>query len=148
MADLKQELGAHTVVLRELRFSEEDGGFISIGFKVEFKDGEKGWKFVNNKTDKGLQHMRKTLKAVGFDCDKNDLASLMQNPEALYEAECEAVVGENNYKGVISNRIDWLNPLKRKPSADALAKLTQAVREVKGKDENIPTVVPDQDGGL
>lgn len=147
MADLKQELGAHNVTLKEIRFAEEDGGFISIGFRVEFKDGEKGWKFVNNKTDKGLQHMRKTLKAVGFDPDQNDLAFLMQNPESLYDSECEAVVGENNYKGVITNRIDWLNPIKKKPTPIALQGLTNAIRNVK-KDDNIPTVVPDQDGGL
>lgn len=148
MANLKQDLGSHEVKVRKVNITEEDGGFITIGIQVEFKDGEKGWKYVNNKTEKGLTFMRKTLKAIGFDPDKNDLSYLAGNPDALNETECEAVVGENDWNGQITNRIDWLNPLRKKPDATKLSSLTNAIRSIKSKDE--PLVVPDnqQDGAL
>jgi len=134
MADLKQSLGAHDVKVKKLTFTEENG-FISIGVQVEFADGERGWKYVNNKSEKGLQHMRKTLRAIGFDMDKTDLATLMDNPDVLVDQECEAVVGENDWNGKITNRIDWLNPIRKKPSKEALSNLTKALRDVKKKDE-------------
>lgn len=135
MADLKQELGTHEVTVRKVTITEEDGGFITLGVQVEFKDGEKGWKYQNNKSEKGLQFMRKTLKAIGFDPDKNDLSHLAGNPEVLNGVECEAVVGENDWNGKITNRIDWINPIRKKPAAEKLAGLTNALRNVKKQDE-------------
>jgi hypothetical protein len=147
MADLKVELGSHPVKVRDVRVTEEDGGFVSIGIQVEFQNGEKGWKYVNNKTDKGLLIMRKTLKSIGFDPDKNDIAFLVKDEKALWDNECEAVVGENDWNGRITNRIDWINPLRKKPDAAKLSGLTDALRGIKSKDE--PLVVPDnQDGAL
>jgi hypothetical protein len=146
MADLKQELGNHAVKVKTVRVSQEDDGATSIGVQVEFKDGERGWKYVNDRTEKGLQFMHKTLKAIGFDPAKNDIAYLVDHPDALMDTECEAVVGENNYRGVITNRIDWLNKLRVPPPAATLSSLSEKLRAMGG--DEIPTVVPDQDGAL
>lgn len=131
MATLNQELGAHKVTVRTVRLVKEDDGSVTIGVKVEFKDGEYGFKYLNNRNEKSLQFMRKGLKAIGFNVDKYPVSQLAGNDEALDGVECEAVVGEWQGK----KRIDWLNPIKASPATEDLDALTDALRAVKGNDE-------------
>lgn len=141
MASLNQALGSHVVTLRTVRVTEEDGGFTQVAVTVEFKDGERGTKYVSDKTPKGLELMRKTLKACGFDIDKYDISELAAQPESLDGEQVEAVVGENLYNGVTSNRIDWINKIRKAPPAATMSNLTAKLRAVKKADEP-------QEGGL
>jgi len=142
MASLNQGLGSHTATIRTVRVTDEGGEFIQVAVTVEFKDGERGTKYVSNKTPKGLELMRKTLKACGFDVDKNDIAELAGNPLLLDGEECIAVVGENTYNGTTSKRIDWINKIRKAPGAGAMSDLTAKLRAVKKADEE------KQEGGL
>ena len=136
MASLNQALGNHVATVRTIRITEEDGGFIQAAITVEFKDGERGTKYIGNKTPKSLELMRKTLKACGFDIDKHDIGELANNPEAMDGEEVDVVVGENVYNGVTSNRIDWINKIRKAPPASAMSDLTAKLRAVKKSDED------------
>lgn len=135
MASLNQALGNHVCKVRTIRITEEDGGFTQAAITVEFKDGERGTKYISDKTPKSLELMRKTLKACGFDIDKYDIAELVNNPDAQDGEEVDVVVGENVYNGQTSNRIDWINKIRKAPPASALTSLTGKLRAVKKSDE-------------
>lgn len=141
MASLNQALGNHVCKVRTARVTEEDGGTIQIAVTVEFKDGERGTKYIGNKTPKSLELMRKTLKACGFDIDKFDIAELANNPDLLDGEDVDVVVGENVYNGQTSNRIDWINKIRKAPSDAALSDLTAKLRAVKKDGEK-------EEGGL
>jgi hypothetical protein len=128
--ELTKELGTYPVKVRTVRVNQEDDGAISIGIRVEFADGEKWDKYFNDRTDKNVEFMHKALKTIGFDPKKNDIEFLVGNPEALWDQECEAVVGE--YQG--KRRIDWLNPIRKVPPTEALSGLSAKLRAM-GKDE-------------
>lgn len=136
MASLNQAIGNHVATVRTVRVTEEEGGFTQVAVTVEFKDGERGTKYIGDKTPKSLEIMRKTLKAVGFDIDKYDIAQLVAQPESLDGEQVEVVVGENVYNGTTSNRIDWINKLRKPPAQPALSNLTAKLRAVKKEGED------------
>jgi len=127
--ELTKELGAYPVKVRTVRVNQEDDGAISIGIRVEFADGVTWDKYLNDRTEKSLEFMHKALKAIGFDPKQNDMEYLAGNPEALWDNECEAVVGE--YQG--KRRIDWLNPIRKAPPAEKLSGLSAKLRGMGGE---------------
>jgi hypothetical protein len=129
--DVSQALGDHDVTVDTVDVIEK-GVDLEIKVRVKFQNGEIGNKDLYPlKSEKSAQVCRKSLSAMGFSMDTQDLGELQKNPALLKGNSCRAVVEENEYKGNISNRISWINAIPKAASEDALARATAKLRNVK-----------------
>lgn len=71
------------------------------------------------------------MKAMGFDVDNRSLDEIVANPELLKGAKVGVTVEENVYNGNVTNRIAWINSIRKPPTKDGLSKLTSALRNAK-----------------
>ncbi len=83
-------------------------------------------------TDKAMGMARKSLKALGFDPDKQDLDALVSNPNLLTGNKATLdIQEEHDQKGNPRLKVAFINPLPKPPEKDELKKLSQALRDVK-----------------
>ena len=115
---------------------------VDVRFMVE--DGE-GWEIVGNiwLTDKAWEMARKSLKAIGFDVDKQSTKLLDTNKELLAGNKCNITVAEEEYKGKTSLKVKFINPLSEAPSEDIFAKWDKKLREAKKKPDETTGEVED-----
>jgi hypothetical protein len=120
---------------------EKQTPFILLNFKLKgTEEFINAWLYLTS-NEKNLRIVRKSLKAVGFDPDKQEVADLQTNPTLLAGNECELELAEEVYNNQVSIKVKWIN-LPRKPLDELeTAGLTDSLRSVKGKDdvdEDIP----------
>lgn len=132
--DLQQALGDHDVTVESVDLIDKDGdgANIILAVAVRFQSGEVGQKdLYATKSPKSAAIARKSLKAMGFDCDNRSLDEIIANRKLLAGAKIRAVVEEHEWNGNITNRIAWLNAIPKPPNKEALSKLTSALRNAK-----------------
>ena len=132
--DLAQDLGEHEVTVLSTGLTDKDGDGTSIvvNCTFQFADGERGLKDLYPcATDKAAQITRKSLKAMGFDMDKNSTILLQEKPELLKGNKVRVVVEEHEYNGKITNRITWINAIKKPAPKASIANLDARLRNVK-----------------
>lgn len=123
-----------TVIEHSLGRSEQKGThFIGVRFGVgegEQREtiGARIWM-----TDESMHIARKSLSAMGFDCDKQELSALEENPILLAGNRCEIDVQEEEYKGVPQLKVKWINALPKPGAPNELAALTKKLRAAKKK---------------
>jgi hypothetical protein len=130
--DVAQALGPHEVSVESHQVIEEEGGKLIVSFRLKFEDGEIGNKdFFPLASEKSLEITRKALRAMGFDIDKTNLSELQANQRLLSGVKVQATVEEHEYNGKISNRISWINPIKKPAQKKLMDLATQKLRSVK-----------------
>ena len=129
--DVSQELGDHDVTVETVDLVER-GADLIVKVRVKFKDGEIGDKELYPlKSEKSAQICRKSLSAMGFSMDNQDLGDLQKNPAMLKGNVCRVVIEENEYKGNVSNRISWINAIPKPAGKSLLAQAQAKLRNVK-----------------
>ena len=101
--DLSQDLGEHEVTVLSTGLTDKDGE----------ADRRRKRRERPCATDKSAHITRKSLKAMGFDMDKNSTILLQEKPELLKGNKVQVVVEEHEYNGKITNRITWINAIKK-----------------------------------
>ena len=132
--DVQQDLGDHDAVVDSHGLTDKlgDGSNIVVNIRFKFKDGELGNKDLYPcASEKSLEITRKSLRAMGFDIDKRDIGELQENQTLLKGAAVRLVVGEHEYKGNVTNQIQWINAIQKPAPKSALSALTQKLRNVK-----------------
>lgn len=132
--EVQQGLGDHDVTVEtvDLIDKDGDGANLVLAVAVKFQSGEVGQKdLYATKSPKSAAIARKSLKAMGFDCDKRELDEIVKNRSLLKGAKVRAVVEEHEWNGNITNRIAWLNAIPKTPDKSGLGKLTSALRNAK-----------------
>lgn len=132
--DVKQGIGNHDVEVDTVHLVDKDGDGANIVLQiaVKFRDGETGQKdLYATKSPKSAAIARKSMKAMGFDVDNRSLDEIVANPELLKGAKVGVTVEENVYNGNVTNRIAWINSIRKPPTKDGLSKLTSALRNAK-----------------
>jgi hypothetical protein len=129
--DLSQALGDHDVTVETVDLIE-NGADLIVRCRLKFKDGEVGNKDLYPlKSEKSAQICRKSLSAMGFSMDTQDLGELQKNPAMLKGNACRVVVEENDYKGNVTNRISWINAIPKAAGKSLLEKAQAKLRNVK-----------------
>lgn len=135
----KQALGEHEVTVESHGLTDRagDGSNIVVNLRFKFQNGEIGNKDLYPcASEKSLQITRKSLKAIGFDVDSRDIGELQDNQTLLAGAKVKVTVEEQEYKGQVSNRITWVNAIKKPAAKAALSALTSKLRTVKKSNDN------------
>lgn len=135
----RQAIGDHDVTVEWHGLTDKagDGSNVVINLRLKFQNGEVGNKDLYPcSSEKSLQITRKSLKAMGFDIDSRDISELESNHELLKGAKVRAVVEEQEYKGQVSNKITWINPIHKSPEKIVMANLTMKLRQVKKENLN------------
>lgn len=84
-------------------------------------------------TEKAMGIARKSLKAMGFNPDDQELDVLVKNPALLAGNEAQiVVVEEEGQDGEYRMKVAFINPLPGPADANELKKLSKALRDVKG----------------
>lgn len=84
-------------------------------------------------TEAAMGMARKSLKAMGFDPDTEDLQTLVDNPIKLIGRECSiVVVEEEGQDGEFRTKVAFINPLSEPPKAGEIAGIAKALKDVKG----------------
>lgn len=130
-----------TVLEHSIQIAQNSGTWsVAVLFDVEDTDGSKanmlGHIWLTKKADKIA---RKSLKAIGFDPDSDNLTVLDENPVLLAGKKCEVVVAEEEFKGEKQLKIQWINPVGKPKSKDEMDKMTQMLRDAKSEGEPAPT---------
>lgn len=129
--DLSQELTTHDVTVETVDLVEK-GADLIVHVRVKFKDGEIGDKDLYPlKSEKSAQICRKSLSAMGFSMDAQDLGELQKNPALLKGNACRVVIEEAEWKGNVSNRISWINAIPKPAGKSLLAQAQAKLRNVK-----------------
>jgi hypothetical protein len=130
--DVAQALGPHEVSVESHQIIEEEGGKLIVSFRLKFEDGEIGNKdFYPLSSEKSLEITRKGLRAMGFDIDSRNLSDLQSNQKLLSGIKVQATVEEHEYNGKISNRISWINPVRRPAQKKLMDLATERLRNAK-----------------
>ena len=131
--DVMQAFGPHDVTVESHKVIEEEGGKLIVSFRFKFENGELGNKdFYPLASEKALQITRKALRAMGFDIDKKNLADLNSNDgKLLAGVKVQVTVEEHEYNGKVTNRISWVNPIRKSAGKSAMDSLTEKLRNVK-----------------
>ena len=98
-------------------------------------------------TGKAMGIARKSLKAIGFDPDTENISILNLDHGHLTGHQCEIDVQEETYQGVERLKIAWINPLPRELTDDDAMTLTESLRNAKHPDEvriDEPPAEPEQ----
>lgn len=92
-------------------------------------------------TPKAMGIARKSLKAIGFDPDRQTLDEFQRDQALCKGKRAEIEIEDHEYKGETTLRVKWINPLPKPVDENTLSNLTKALRAVKKKDaeEEMPT---------
>lgn len=122
--------------------SEKQTPFVLIKFRLDgTQDHINAWVYIVAGNENNLRIARKSLKAIGFDPDKQDIGDLQTNPTLLAGNKCELELAAEEYNGNSTIKVKWINPLRKPADKGQLALMTKGLRSVKGKkdeDEDIP----------
>lgn len=131
------KLGDHDALVESVEFSENQAGDCIINLRFRFPDGEIGNKDLYPfSSERSLEITRKSLKAMGFNMDKDDLSVLVAKPDTLKGKKVRLVCEEHEYKGHVTNRISWINEIREPAKASSLKTLTEKLRNVKKENLN------------
>lgn len=117
-------------------FTTSQAGTPGLAVKVLVADADSDWgdeqAFVGTiwLSPKAMGMARSQLKALGFDCDLHDLDEL-ESDVSLVGREVEVELKEETYKNRTELRIARFGGQAPKPTPDALAKATAALRAAK-----------------
>ena len=132
--------GTYSATVIKTRFGEASTGtpFISVQFSVTDDTGtvEEIWGNIYL-SPKAMPMARKSLKAIGFDIDNRSLCDLEDQPEILASNECEIVVDEEEYRGVASLKVKYINRKRTKLGRETLSRYDAALRAAKHQDEDV-----------
>lgn len=93
-------------------------------------------------TEKAMGIARKSLKAMGFNPDDQELDVLVKNPALLAGNEAQiVVVEEEGQDGEYRMKVAFINPLPGPADLNELKKLSKALRDVKGSTKKKPAPV-------
>lgn len=114
---------------------EKQTPFVLIKFKLEgTEEYINAWVYIVAGNEKNLRIARKSLKAIGFDPDTQDIGELQSNQTLLAGNKCELELGSEEYNGSTSIKVKWINHFKKPVEQKQLAALTKGLRSVKSKD--------------
>lgn len=114
--------------------SEKQTPFVLIKFKLEgTEEFINAWVYIVAGNDNNLRIARKSLKAIGFDPDAQDIGELQSNQTLLAGNKCELDIAAEEYNGSSKLKVKWINPLRKTAEKSQLAALTKGLRSVKGK---------------
>lgn len=138
--------GIHTGIVMQHSIGVSNGEkqtpFVLIKFKLKgTEEYINAWVYIVAGNEKNLRIARKSLKAIGFDPDKQDIGELQSNPTMLAGKECDLDIAPEEYNGNTTMKVKWINPLHKTADQKQLAALTKGLRSVKSKndeDEDIP----------
>ena len=136
--DVQQDLGDHEVEVVENDLIESEPGKLVVKLVLRFKDGERGTKDLYPiASEKSAELTRKALRAVSFDVDTQDLGDLQRNKTLLAGKRCIAVIQENEYNGKVTNRIAFLNAIKKPAGKSLIEEAMRRIRKAKkgGEDD-------------
>ncbi len=122
---------------------EKQTPFVLIKFKLKGTEEHiNAWVYIVAGNEKNLRIARKSLKAIGFDPDTQDIGLLQSNPTLLAGKECELELAAEEYNGSTTIKVKWINTPRKPVEKSMLATLTKGLRSVKSKDvdedEDIP----------
>lgn len=122
---------------------EKQTPFVFIKFKLKgTEEFINAWVYIVAGNNKNLRIARKSLKAIGFDPDTQDVGQLQSNPTLLAGKECELELGSEEYNGSTQIKVKWINPLRKPVEQNQLAALTKGLRSVKSKDSDDDEDIP------
>jgi hypothetical protein len=106
-------------------------------FAVEFQvESDTGLEVVTGNiwlTEAAMGIARKSIKAIGFDPDVEELQILVDNPMKLTGNDAMLTVVEEERKdGEYEMRVAFIDPIPGPPKPGELASFTKAIRAVKG----------------
>lgn len=106
-----------------------------------------GYIWISKETEKSLRMARKSMKAIGWDIDNDDLKALADLPLALKGKKCEVVIVEEVYNDQATLKIAFFNEPSKPGDPSLLDDLTKALRSVKSKkaDHDEPEPGPKDD---
>ena len=110
--------------------------FVGIEFKVGEMDLQgRIWLTGDDpdKKDKRMRMARKSLKAIGFDPDTEDIKLLGENQTKLAGNVCQVTVVEEEYKGETSLKLKWINSPPEPATDDFYEGINKGLRAVKSK---------------
>lgn len=130
--------GIHNAVVVEHRTVTSPGGtpYVLVTFQLNDNETIQARIFL---TEKAAGIARKSLKAIGFDPDKQDLSALDENQHLLTGREAELDIREEEYRGRTSLKVAFINPIRSRLDGAQSAKYSQMLREIKQQeDADIP----------
>lgn len=93
------EIGKYTATILENSIATSNGGSTYVGLLVKIGEDMTDIKiYLTPKAIKSGFSQRQLLKC-GFDCDKQNLADLEDNPKKLAGIEIPVTISENEYNG-------------------------------------------------
>jgi hypothetical protein len=114
---------------------EKQTPFVLIKFNLKGTEEHiNAWIYIVAGNEKNLRIARKSLKAIGFDPDTQDIGELQTNPTLLAGKECELELAAEEYNGNTTIKVKWINPFRKPVEKQQLAALTKGLRSVKSKD--------------
>lgn len=119
-----------TVIRHEFRESQRGTPSLWVLFRAATEAGEEEIG-TNIWLTKGAMTMaRKSLKAMGFDVDKESVQILDENPVHLCGKQVRIECEEEEYKGQVSIKVKWINPLSAgKPRWGQLDKALRSAKK-------------------
>ena len=123
--------------------SEKQTPFVLIKFRLDGTDEHiNAWVYIVAGNENNLRIARKSLKAIGFDPDKQDIGELQTNPTLLAGHKCELELASEDYKGNSTIKVKWINPERKHADKSQLALMTKGLRAVKSKDKDEDEDIP------
>lgn len=118
----------------EIKYNASGVPYFAIVFKLADGEHKVGYLYT---TEKAIGISRKGMKAIGFDIDNQSLDDLHEKPDMLNGNVAEIEIVEEEYKGKIKEKIAWINPVARSVTKADLQKLTHALRNAKGDNQDM-----------
>ena len=140
--------GKYIGVVVETKLTWSTRGTLGVGilFEVETSPEKKEpiWATVWV-TDGSSNVARKSLSAVGFDVDHEDLSILTDDKFRLMGHKAEIEIESEEYNGKPSLKVKWINPI-RSPE-DSKAKISAATKMLRAAKKAGNAGVPEEEGG-
>lgn len=112
---------------------------VRVSIFDEFADGNEEITGTIWLSPKAMGMGRMQLKALGFDCDSQDLSEI-GNSISFIDRECDVVLKEEEYRGNTQIKVDRFGAGAPPPTKDALKKATEGLRSAKKDKPAYPDV--------
>lgn len=135
--------GTHVarVLEHSIKISENTGTW-SVYVLFELEDSKEkigGYVWL---TDKAMGIARKSLKAIGFDPDAQNISVLDDDPVLLAGNRCQLDIAEETYKDETSMKVKWINPIPKPKSKKSMDQFTTALRNAKKTGAEVGEDIP------
>lgn len=121
-----------TVLHHMLEQNQNTGNwYISVMFQLEGDEKISAKIYINPQSEGCMRIARKSLSAMGFNCDEQSMTELDNNQTLLKGGKVELDIGVDNYQGQEYLKVNWINKIPEPKAPDLLDSFDKALRNAK-----------------